>query len=262
MASCNQLQIKALLPLVSLMPTSSCAILDLALSACYLRIYQGLSFAHQLLRMPTSSSCSDIFDQVVYAYYRSTDLRAWLQAPYLSPPHRPLRWAAIRTAPCRHCVRRGGATYCLSAIGKQVTATQAFSILIVFKSEPCYPRDRDDNGRSKQCLGSRQATLAWGAVHSSIVERSHARSRAGLRASTRKDDTQGNDWESTKEKNQTPLSSTSRCVPCCYDESCPPLCPSHAHIIVMLWYIWSGSLRILSYAYYSRIYLRGGGSRT
>ena len=111
---------------------------------------------------------------------------------------------------------------------KQVTATQGFSIPIDFKSELNYSEEHDRNGRSNQCLDTRQVTL------SSSVERSHARSRAGLRASTRKDDTQGNDWESTKEKNQTPLSSTSRCVPCCYDESCPPLCPSHAHIIVML----------------------------
>ena len=41
---------------------------------------------------------------------------------------------------------------------KQVAATQAFSILIDFKSY--HPGDRDDNGRSKQCLGSRQVTLA------------------------------------------------------------------------------------------------------
>ena len=95
MASCNQIQDKALLPLVSHLPTSSCAILDLALSACYSRIYQGLSFSHQIFCMATSSSCCDIFGQVVekkdhaiYAYYQSTYLRAWLQTPDLSPPYR------------------------------------------------------------------------------------------------------------------------------------------------------------------------------
>ena len=116
--SWHQLPDKALLPLVSHMLTSSSAILDLALSACYSRIYQGLSFSHQLFCMPTSSSCCDIFDQVVYAYYQRTYLRAWLQAPHFSPPHQPWPWAAFRTAPLNQSLRRSAATWSRSAIGE------------------------------------------------------------------------------------------------------------------------------------------------
>ena len=79
--------------------------------------------------------------------------------------------------------------------------TQTFSILIDFISY--HPAGRVETGGSKLCLGSRQATLAWGAVHSSI-ERSHALSQAWLRAGTQKKGRLRIDRESSKGENQGP----------------------------------------------------------
>ena len=169
MASCNQLQGKAFLWSLSC-PHHP------VLSMTWLSPHVTQESIKALASLTREMPCCDIFDQVVYAYYQSTYLSAWLQAPHLSPPHRPWPWAAMRTAPFDHCLRRGAATCCPSAIAenrlqphrKQVTATYAFFIPLDFKSESYYPWDRDDNGRSNQCLCSRQVTLAWGAVHSSI----------------------------------------------------------------------------------------------
>ena len=107
---------------------------------CYVRIYQRLSPSHQIFCMTTLLVCCGISIQLLDACYRCAYLRAWLQAPDLSPARRPWPRAATCTAPCDHFVRRSGAACCRPAIGQN--RSKPFSILIDFKSR----------------------TLAWGAV--------------------------------------------------------------------------------------------------
>ena len=83
-----------------LCPSHAHIILCYPYPACYSRIYQGLRFSHQIFCMPTSSSCCDIFDQVVYAYAiaenRSQPHKLSLSSLISNPSHTTLEIAMTK----------------------------------------------------------------------------------------------------------------------------------------------------------------------
>ena len=122
------------------------------------------------------------------------------------------------TAPCDRGLRRGGATSCRPTIGEYRLISNHIILIAVTMAV----------GISASALV--QCSLMRSAAHSS-VEHSHALSQAGLRASTRKNERQRIDWESSKGENQRPVSSILESVHC-YDDSYPHPMPTSSLCIL------------------------------